>query len=389
MTDIPKPKDPKRSQARNRPAAVIEGEAMPVVNVALEDSHPLAQDPPAEPQKPPAEKVENGPTPVEPAVPKAQVAQQRLIPALLVGALGGLIAFGVSFLATSSRAPSTDIGENFSGRLSALEQKLQSLESKPTLPVVVDTKKLDSQIDDLKKALSALEARIAALATTNSARPSEASPELSQKILSLEQNLASLIPRSQLQSELDKLRAEITTRVSSAGSNDKAASLLLAVDVLKGALDRGDPYMSELEAARALGLGSNEADKLALYAERGVATIRQMNEAFAARISPILDSVSPKAEGVVDQLLQTAGRLVRLRPVGDVEGQDPSAIIARMEAKLGRSDLAGALKESESLPEPAQRAAEPVTVALKQRIAVEQVVRSVIADLVKSLARKG
>ena len=54
-----------------------------------------------------------------------------------------------------------------------------------------------------------------------------------------------------------------------------------------------------------------------------------------------------------------AEKLVRIRPLEDAPGDDPAAIVARIEVKAARADLAGALAELAQLPATVRAPAEP------------------------------
>ena len=58
---------------------------------------------------------------------------------------------------------------------------------------------------------------------------------------------------------------------------------------------------------------------------------------------------APSEGGFLEKLQSNAERLVRIRPVEEVAGEEPAAVIARAEIKAGRGDVAGALVEIENL----------------------------------------
>src|SRR5262249_9831610 len=76
-----------------------------------------------------------------------------------------------------------------------------------------------------------------------------------------------------------------------------------------------------------------------------------------ATLAPKLARDPEQPQGYFARLLASASRLVEVRPVGEVEGTSPGAVVARMEERLKRSDLAAALDEGAKLPEAAKFAA--------------------------------
>ena len=68
----------------------------------------------------------------------------------------------------------------------------------------------------------------------------------------------------------------------------------------------------------------------------------------------------------MEKLQAGAERLVRIRPVGDVPGDDPAAMIARIEAKAARNDISGALADLSKLPAAVRAPAEAVDQARRR-----------------------
>jgi hypothetical protein len=54
---------------------------------------------------------------------------------------------------------------------------------------------------------------------------------------------------------------------------------------------------------------------------------------------------TPRNGGILDRLQANAERLVRIRPVEEVPGEDISAILSRIEVRAAHADIAGALTE--------------------------------------------
>jgi hypothetical protein len=52
----------------------------------------------------------------------------------------------------------------------------------------------------------------------------------------------------------------------------------------------------------------------------------------------------------LERLQANAEKIVRIRPIDDVAGDDPAAALARIEARAAQSDSAGALAELAKLP---------------------------------------
>jgi hypothetical protein len=74
--------------------------------------------------------------------------------------------------------------------------------------------------------------------------------------------------------------------------------------------------------------------------------------------------------------------------VGEPEGTHPSAIVARAETKLARGDLAGAIDEAETLPEPAKSRAEKWVAAAKQRSDAESLMAKLLEAILSGNAER-
>ena len=66
----------------------------------------------------------------------------------------------------------------------------------------------------------------------------------------------------------------------------------------------------------------------------------------------MLKAAAPQAnEGsILERLQANAEKLVRIRPVDAPAGDDPTALLARIEFKAARADIAGALADIGKLP---------------------------------------
>lgn len=316
---------------------------------------------------------------------------------ILAGGLGGLAASGLMIAAVYWLAspllsePKTDLKlQDLPARLAALESKVETLAARPQpREVSGEIGRLGGDLAGLRQGLQALEGK---LATAGNAAPADKTrgeeiAALGQKFAALEQKFAGLGNNAQLAGDIASLRREMTARLATAG--DTKALLLVAVDLIKSAIDRGEAYEGELEAARGLGLDPAIAEKLAKDAKSGLSTARQLAELFKNRIGPMLDAVQEKPGSLAERLVQSLTHLVRIRPAGEVAGSAPGAVIARIEAKLERGDLAGAASEFSGLPEKARAAAAPIPDLLSARLAADGLLKGLIAELAKGLPGKG
>jgi len=179
---------------------------------------------------------------------------------------------------------------------------------------------------------------------------------------------------------LDKVEGDIE---AGAGSRVAAA---IAASALKSAADRGGGFMSELEAYASVASDQDTVAALRDYAASGVPTVSQLSERFpsvANRIVAAASGVDSDA-GIVDRLTASARSLVQVRPVGEVEGDRPGEIAARMEVALKDGDLSRVVSQWETLPEPAQQASSAFIADVKARNELDTLIARVLSGAMAS-----
>jgi hypothetical protein len=168
-----------------------------------------------------------------------------------------------------------------------------------------------------------------------------------------------------------------------AGAGSRVASAI-AASALKSASDRGLPFMNELESYAAVAGPGESVEALRAYAASGVPTPAQLSDRFpqvANRIVASGSGLTPEAN-IADRLMASARSLVQVRPVGEVAGDDPGAIAARMEVALQGGDLARAIAEWEKLPDPARQVSEGFANDLQARQTLDSLISDVLSGAV-------
>jgi hypothetical protein len=237
------------------------------------------------------------------------------------------------------------------------EKRLAAIESRPA-PQTVDLAPLATRVESLENALSDLRK----LGDQTQAASAAAIEAVNARIAALEARL-SAPPRP-------------------AAAN---AAQIVALGALRDAIVTGAPFEKELTAVRSL-LGER-AEPLAPFepsAREGMPTVAKLSARFA-EIAPKLARDPEPVEGYFARLWASASKLVEVRPVGEVEGGSAGAIVARMEERLKRGDLAAALEEGARLPVAARAmGADWFAVATRRRdaeIAVKNLLNAELAAL--------
>jgi hypothetical protein len=168
-------------------------------------------------------------------------------------------------------------------------------------------------------------------------------------------------------------------------SGDRALRLALAATALNNAVERGDAFAVELATAKALGADAKLVAALEPFARSSVPSAATLARQFS-ELAPSLQA-SPPREGVLARLQVNAEKHIRIRRVDEPAGSDAGAIVARAEAKVSRSDIAGAVSELAQLPPDARAPAEAWIKSAQGRIAAIDASRRLAADALSGLGK--
>jgi hypothetical protein len=175
--------------------------------------------------------------------------------------------------------------------------------------------------------------------------------------------------------------------IAKASSADIAARLALSAAALRDAALSGAPFTAELAQAKSLGAEDKALAPLTPFAVAGMPTAQALVQELRALLPAMIKisgAQSPEG-GFLERLQANAGKLVRIRPVDAPPGDDPSAVLARLEIDTARADIAGALADLGKLAD-ATRAPAQVWIAKAQaRQAALATARQFAADTARAL----
>jgi hypothetical protein len=183
------------------------------------------------------------------------------------------------------------------------------------------------------------------------------------------------------------LESELGKRVTLA--SDRALRLAFASAALRLAVERGEPFTGELAAARSLAPDATLFAPLESFAATGVPS----NAALVRELTPLVPAMrraaetAPAESGFFDRLKSSALRLVRIRPADEPSGEEPAAIITRIDLKAAHADVAGALAELAKLPAPLRQPAQTWIEKVQTRIAAVDASRRIAADAIGTLGK--
>ena len=242
------------------------------------------------------------------------------------------------------------------------------------------------------KALSAkvgqVETAIADLQKTANAAPVDLGP-LNEKIAGLDALVKSAGDAAKAEdgrvAALEQSMSQLSGKVEAQASQPKIA-LAIAASALKSALDRGAPFAAELDTFAAIAPDAPELAVLRSYAEKGVPTRATIASEVDAAANAMVEAAKPVDEnaGFFQSLVSSAESLVKVRPVGTVEGKGAPEIVARLEVAVNQGDYAKALGEYDTLPDAAKAAGADFAGKLKARLEVEKQIDALIAGAMKA-----
>ncbi|UVK39800.1 phage tail protein [Mesorhizobium sp. AR10] len=281
----------------------------------------------------------------------------------------------------------TDASAKVDGLSAALDQvktDVAALKSAVEQGGAGDTAGLAALGDKIKQ----IETAVAALGQAGSTAPVDLGP-LNEKLAGLDALVKSAGEAATAQegrlTALEQSVSQLSGKVDAQASQPKIA-LAIAASALKAALDRGAPFSAELETFAAISPDAPEIATLRPYAEKGVPTRTEIGSQAEAAATAMVAASAPVDEnaGFLQNLLSSAESLVKVRPIGAVEGAGAPETVARMEVAVSQGDYAKALSEYATLPEAVKAAGADFAGKLKARMEVETQVDALISGAMKA-----
>jgi hypothetical protein len=284
-------------------------------------------------------------------------------------------------------AGNNDASAKVDGLSSALDQvktDVAALKSAIEQGEAGDTAGLAALSDKVRQ----IETAVAALGQTGNTAPVDLGP-LNEKLAGLDATVKSAGETAKAQdgrlAALEQSVSQLSGKVEAQAEQPKVA-LAIAASALKAALDRGAPFAAELETFTAISPDAPEIAALRPYAEKGVSTRSEIATEMPAAANAMVAASEPSDQNAsfLQNLLSSAQSLVKVRPIGAVEGAGAPETVARMEVAVNQGDYAKALSEYDTLPEAVKAAGAELAGKLKARIEVEKQVDALIASAMKA-----
>ncbi|MEO9457746.1 MAG: hypothetical protein ABJE63_17390 [Lentilitoribacter sp.] len=336
----------------------------------------------------------------------------------LVGGAGLQWAGILPAIQNSAPQISAEVTEKISGleqNLTALDTKLSEQSTSDSASLVSNLSALTSRIDALEtlvqndntgalEAISTINARLDEMSSTiiNMKNAPAAGLENAGTLPEgLQDEIANLVALSAAQAtEINNLKtlvettaqatslddttvetlADLQTRLSEAetalekSQSDVPIARSLAAVTVKNAIDRGGRFTVELDAYAQLDAENPALTELQTIAEQGVLSRADLLQQFDAITNQIITADKPEnAEtDIMTRLLDSAANMVKIRQVGEVEGDTAEAIVARMEQRLLSGELDSAMSEWQKLSDASKAVSQNYSDQLQARMTAEK-----------------
>lgn len=359
------------------------------------------------PARGPAETSADGPaTPPPP--------RRGLVLPIAAGIAGGIVALLVAGLLQFGGLAGTSADATLNADVEALRQEVETLRTAGTGDIAGRVDALSASLDAAKADIAGVKDAVAAagggtggelqtlderlkqveavVAGLNQGAGAPGSPDvavLGERIAGVEALVK--VATDATNAAADRLAAVEQTVTSLTGRVDAQAqqpkiALAIATTALKSAIDRGTPFLAELETFSAIAPDAPEVAALRPYAETGVSTREALLAESDAAGTAMIAAASPADPdaGLLDRLLDSAGTLVSVKPIGDIQGSGVPETLARMQVALAAGDLGKAIAEYGTLADPARSAGAAFIAKVKARLEAEGLVDRAIANAMKA-----
>jgi hypothetical protein len=166
----------------------------------------------------------------------------------------------------------------------------------------------------------------------------------------------------------------------------RLTALSFALENLVRKIESGDVFKRELDIVTAAIPQSSPLEKLKKQASSGVSSIAQLQRRFILVLPTILTTEdAPAPTGVMGMFVASAKSLVRIRRVGEIEGEDREAIIARLEVRVKAGDLKAALVEAKKLKSTSAQAVKVWVEAVENRLETIELIKNIRNDVISNL----
>jgi len=217
-------------------------------------------------------------------------------------------------------------------------------------------------------------------------------PEARAEIDTLMSRIATLEQSARALEQSARASETELKRRASEPVDDARGRLAIASMALRNAVESGAPFASELATAKALSADARAVATLEPFAAGGVPTATALGRELESLMPAIWKAARTEETpqgSFLERLQANAQKIVRIRPAGDVAGDEPDNVKARIEVRAENADIRGALTELAKLPPAARAPAQAWIARAEARDAAISAARELSRNALNALAKSG
>ncbi|MCV6577162.1 MAG: hypothetical protein OIF58_15665 [Cohaesibacter sp.] len=178
----------------------------------------------------------------------------------------------------------------------------------------------------------------------------------------------------------------LTSRLSSLEDNNlsekmQSSARTIALAGLENAVASGQAFAAALNTFAQVAQDNEAVKVLKSYADAGAPTAQKLAQEFRSLSGQVLKAAEEAgATGLVDKIMLNAQNLVRIRPIGEREGDSLTDKLARIEVRVSEGRLGEIAKEWEALPDAAKEAGKSWYEGVQARLAVDGSMQQIRSD---------
>ncbi|MCT4655661.1 MAG: hypothetical protein N4A65_07605 [Cohaesibacter sp.] len=248
--------------------------------------------------------------------------------------------------------------------------------------------------DGLSQQLKAAEDKLAGLESQASEQADKVAARFEETqasiLASADRRIDNLVTDfSNMSSTINEEAKALQARLSSLEDNNlsekmQSSARTIALAGLENAVAAGRGFTAALDTFAQVAADNEAVQALKAYAEKGAPDQQVLADEFRSLSGKLLKAAEAAgATSLVDKIMLNAQNLVRVRPVGEQEGESLSAKLARIEVRVKEGRLGEVAPEWESLPDAAKEAGKGWYESLKARLAVDAAMQSIRAEFGK------
>lgn len=262
---------------------------------------------------------------------------------------------------------------DINGRLESLTNRIVRLENRPSTSGSADGAALSLPADVMAQISQLADTQKTMQATIQDNMQGNVQAQNNDELAAQTADNAAQL--ADLESRLEQTNAKVET---SGGALAIARSL--AVANIQNAIARGGIFINEINVFEQIDPDHGALTALKPIAQNGVLSRNQLIAQFDDVADQILATERQVSDddSIMNRLMNSASSIVKVRQIGDIEGDTITAIVARLETRLKADQFEEAIAQWETLPEAAKSASQSYIDHVVTRMTAENLINQLM-----------